>query len=130
MNPVMHQPDELWACSQIILFLWPAVIIFAFLIPKWENMFKTNEYFDGKVKSIAFDTTGGPATMGVMAAGEYEFGTATVEYMTVISGIMVVQLPGETDWKEYKPFDTFIVPKDKKFRLRIAADAAYLCLYR
>ncbi len=93
-------------------------------------MFKTNEYFDGKVKSIAFDTTGGPATMGVMAAGEYEFGTATVEYMTVISGIMVVQLPGETDWKEYKPFDTFIVPKDKKFRLRIAADAAYLCLYR
>ncbi|MCX6280107.1 MAG: pyrimidine/purine nucleoside phosphorylase [Bacteroidetes bacterium] len=93
-------------------------------------MFKTNEYFDGKVKSIAFTTTEGPATMGVMAPGEYEFGTSTVEYMTVISGVMEVQLPDEPEWKYYKPFDTFIVPKDKKFRLRIAADAAYLCLYR
>lgn len=92
-------------------------------------MFKTNEYFDGKVKSIAFSTAEGPATMGVMAAGEYEFGTSTVEHMTVISGKMVVQLPDEQDWKEYNPFDMFIVPKDKKFKLRIAADAAYLCLY-
>jgi purine/pyrimidine-nucleoside phosphorylase len=92
-------------------------------------MFKTNEYFDGKVKSIAFTTSGGPATMGVMAPGEYEFGTSTVEHMTVISGTMVVQLPDQQEWKEYKPFETFIVPKDKKFRLRIASDAAYLCLY-
>ncbi len=92
-------------------------------------MFKTNEYFDGKVKSIAFTTVDGPATMGVMAPGEYEFGTSTVEYMTVISGKMVVQLPDEEEWKEYKPFDRFMVPKDKKFRLRIASDAAYLCIY-
>ncbi len=92
-------------------------------------MFKTNEYFDGKVKSIAFLTTDGPATMGVMASGEYEFGTSTVEHMTVISGTMVVLLPGETEWKEYKPYDMFIVPKDTKFRLRIASDAAYVCRY-
>ena len=93
-------------------------------------MFKTNEYFDGKVKSIAFTTPDGPATMGVVAPGDYEFGTSTVEYMTVISGVMEVQLPDQTEWKYYNPFDTFIVPKDKKFKLRIAADAAYLCLYR
>jgi len=93
-------------------------------------MFKTNEYFNGQVKSIAFDTPEGPATLGVMAPGEYEFGTSTVEYMTVVSGTMVVQLPGETEWKEYKPYDTFIVGKDRKFTLRIASDTAYLCLYR
>ncbi|MFZ4521786.1 MAG: pyrimidine/purine nucleoside phosphorylase [Bacteroidales bacterium] len=92
-------------------------------------MFKTNEYFDGKVKSIAFKSPDGPATMGVMAPGEYEFGTSTVEHMTVISGMMVVQLPGEHEWKEFKPFEMFVVPKDSKFKLRIAADAAYLCLY-
>lgn len=40
-------------------------------------MFKVNEYFDGTVKSIAFDMTAGPATIGVMAAGEYEFGTSS-----------------------------------------------------
>jgi uncharacterized protein YaiE (UPF0345 family) len=92
-------------------------------------MFKTNEYFDGNVKSIAFSTPDGPATMGVMAPGEYEFGTSTVEHMTVISGIMLVQLPDEHEWKEFKPFDMFIVPRDKKFKLRIKTDAAYLCLY-
>lgn len=30
-------------------------------------MFKVNEYFDGTVKSIAFGTAEGPATIGVMA---------------------------------------------------------------
>jgi purine/pyrimidine-nucleoside phosphorylase len=93
-------------------------------------MFKTNEYFDGKVKSIAFSTPEGPATMGVMAPGEYEFGTSTIEYMTVISGTMMVQLPGMEEWKKYNPYETFIVQKDMKFKLRITADAAYLCLYR
>ena len=92
-------------------------------------MFKTNEYFDGKVKSIAFSYADGSATMGVMAPGEYEFGTTTVEHMTVISGSMVVQLPDQEEWKEFRPFEMFIVPKDKKFRLRILADTAYLCLY-
>jgi uncharacterized protein YaiE (UPF0345 family) len=93
-------------------------------------MFKTNEYFEGRVKSIAFNAAEGPATIGAMSAGEYEFGTSTVEYMTVTSGSMTVRLPGETDWKTFKPFDTFIVPKDTKFSLRVSADASYLCLYR
>jgi purine/pyrimidine-nucleoside phosphorylase len=93
-------------------------------------MFKTNEYFDGKVKSIAFNTPEGPATMGVMAPGAYEFGTSTVEYMTVVSGSLTVLLPGETEWKNYKPFETFIVGKNEKFKLEVNQDSAYLCLYR
>ena len=93
-------------------------------------MFKTNEYFEGKVKSIAFNTAEGPATIGVMAGGEYEFGTSTVEFMTVTSGSMTVKLPGETEWKTFKPFETFIVAKDQKFNLRIQSDVSYLCLYR
>jgi len=93
-------------------------------------MFKVNEYFDGKVKSIAFTTPDGPATLGVMAPGEYEFGTSTVEYMTVVSGMMTVKLPGEAEFRDYKPFDTFIVAKDSKFQLWIVTDAAYICLYK
>ncbi len=93
-------------------------------------MFKTNEYFDGKVKSIAFDTNDGPATIGVMAEGEYEFGTSTIEYMTVIEGVMVVLLPGEEEWKTFAKGETFIVQKDKKFNLKIEGNAAYLCLYK
>ena len=60
-------------------------------------MFKVNEYFDGKVKSLAFESPAGPATIGVMAPGEYEFGTATLEIMQVISGKLTVKLPGKKD---------------------------------
>ena len=93
-------------------------------------MFKTNEYFDGKVKSIAFTTKECPATIGVMAVGEYEFGTSTVEYMTVTSGKLTVKLPGSSEWKDYKPFETFIVEKDKKFQLIVKEETSYLCLYK
>jgi len=93
-------------------------------------MLKVNEYFDGKVKSIGFATPECPATVGVMAPGDYEFGTSSVEYVTVVSGIMTVKLPGETAFRDYKPFETFIVPKYSKFQLKIAGDAAYICLYK
>ena len=93
-------------------------------------MFKTNEYFDGKVKSIALDTTECPATIGVMAKGEYEFGTSTVEYMTVTSGEMTVKLPGSDQWKTYQEFETFKVEKDVKFQVKVNADTTYRCLYK
>jgi uncharacterized protein YaiE (UPF0345 family) len=93
-------------------------------------MFKTNHYFDGKVVSIGLESAEGTATVGVMAAGEYEFGTATIEIMTVVSGQLAVQLPGETAWKTYKKFESFVVPKDVKFRVIAKEDTPYLCLYK
>lgn len=93
-------------------------------------MFKTNQYFDGKVVSIALDSAEGTATVGVMAAGEYEFGTATVEIMTVISGALNVQLPGETEWKTYIKSESFEVAKDVKFKVKCTEDTPYLCLYK
>jgi len=65
-------------------------------------VFNTNEYFDGKVKSIGFETPEGKATIGVMAVGEYEFVTSTVEYMTVTSGKLTVLLPGSDEWKDFR----------------------------
>lgn len=93
-------------------------------------MFKTNEYFDGNVISMAFDNEEGNATVGVMAAGEYEFGTSTVEYMTVVSGSMEVLLPIETVWKTYKAYETFIVEKGTKFKVKIKVNCAYKCVYK
>lgn len=93
-------------------------------------MFKTNEYFDGKVKSIAFQAGETPATVGVMAAGEYEFGTSTVEIMTVTSGEMEVKLPGESEWKTYKATESFTVEANVKFNVKMDSDCSYLCLYK
>ena len=93
-------------------------------------MLKVNEYFEGKVKSIGFTTAEGPATIGVMVPGDYEFGTSSKEYMTVTSGKLTVKLPGSTEWKDFGPNETFIVEANQKFQLKVAVDVAYLCLYR
>jgi len=93
-------------------------------------MFKTNQYFDGKVVSIALESAEGKATVGVMEAGEYEFGTDTVEIMTVISGALIIQQPGESEWKTYSKFESFQVEKGVRFKVKCSEDTPYLCLYK
>ena len=92
-------------------------------------MFKTNEYFEGKVKSIAFKDTKSDATIGVMAKGEYEFGTSKMEVMTVISGELKVQLPNCDCWKEYRKYDSFIVKANKNFKVKTEEATTYICRY-
>ena len=93
-------------------------------------MLKVNEYFEGTVKSIGLETDKGPATVGVMAKGEYEFGTSTVEIMTVVAGKLTVKLPGSTEWKDYTDGHSFTVPANVKFQLKVPVDTAYLCIYK
>jgi uncharacterized protein YaiE (UPF0345 family) len=92
-------------------------------------MFKINQYFDGKVASIAFQTATLPATVGVMAVGEFEFGTNQKETVTVVSGALTVKLPGSGDWKTVNAGDHFIVAANEKFQLQVAQETAYLCTY-
>lgn len=93
-------------------------------------MFKVNEYFNGKVKSLAFTSPEGPATVGVMAVGEYEFGTSSIEIMSVISGAMEVKLPGTESWTTFKAGESFEVAANVKFGVRMPVETAYLCLYK
>lgn len=93
-------------------------------------MLKSNEYFEGKVKSIAFENNEGVSTVGVMDVGEYEFGTSTIEYMTVVSGELDVLLPESRGWKVYKKGETFIVAKNSKFKVKATGQVAYFCLYK
>ena len=93
-------------------------------------MFEVNEYFDGKVKSIAFNSVDGDATAGVMAAGEYTFGTSSIELMTVTSGQMQVKLPGSDNWKRYNTGETFRVEANQSFDVKMDTDTAYLCIYK
>lgn len=92
-------------------------------------MFDVNEYFEGKVKSIAFQTETLPATVGVMAPGEYEFGTSQKEVMTVVSGALTVKLPGNDEWQTFNAGSNFTVEANQKFQLQVAVDTAYLCTY-
>jgi uncharacterized protein YaiE (UPF0345 family) len=93
-------------------------------------VFETSVYFNGKVKSIAFNCEGEEATIGVMAPGEYQFGTSQQETMKVVSGKLTVKLPDEAEWKVYAEGEQFIVEADKTFEVKVEADTSYLCLYR
>ncbi|MGK0248915.1 MAG: hypothetical protein ACI910_001649 [Oleispira sp.] len=92
-------------------------------------MFDVNEYFEGKVKSIAFKGEKLASTVGVMAAGEYEFGTNQKEVMTVIAGALTIKLPGSDEWNTFSAGESFKVEANVSFGVQVNTDTAYLCTY-
>ncbi len=92
-------------------------------------MITVNEYFEGKVKSMAINSGALPATIGVMVAGDYTFGTGKKEIMSVVQGEMVVMLPGETATQTFKNGQSFEVPANSSFDVKATVDTAYLCQY-
>lgn len=92
-------------------------------------MLDVNEYFEGKVKSIGFSNNEGNVTAGVMAPGEYEFGTSQDELMKVTSGELIVKLPGSDEFKAYPAGTEFSVAANQSFQLKVEQATAYLCFY-
>ena len=92
-------------------------------------MFDVNEYFEGNVKSIAFEDSTSKVTIGVMAAGNYEFGTSTKEVMTVISGQLKIKLPESDEWKTYRQFETFEIKVNVNFLVEVLENSTYICRY-
>lgn len=92
-------------------------------------MFPVNEYFDGNVKSIAFQGEKLPATVGIMAPGEYVFSTSKKELMTVVSGALTVKLPGAENWQTFVSGTSFEVTANVSFEVKVEHDTAYLCAY-
>lgn len=90
-------------------------------------MLKHNTYFDGAVQSVGFERNGQPATVGVIVPGEYHFGTAKAERMTVVSGTLHAKLPGG-EWTTYAQGTAFEVAANSGFDVRaVGGPAAYLC---
>lgn len=92
-------------------------------------MLKVNEYFDGQVKSIALNNAEGQLTVGVLEVGDYEFGTSQQEEMTVITGALQAQLPGEESFTTYTKGQSFKIAAGVQFKMKIAEQSAYLCRY-
>jgi len=88
---------------------------------------KHNTYFDGQVQSIGYERNGRRATAGVIAPGEYHFGTDAAERMTVISGELSVRRDGATGFTTYPAGTAFEVAAKSGFDVRAADPSAYLC---
>ncbi|HUI92952.1 MAG TPA: pyrimidine/purine nucleoside phosphorylase [Chitinivibrionales bacterium] len=91
---------------------------------------KANVYFGGNVTSRTVLFAGGEKkTLGIMMPGEYEFGTADKEIMEILAGNLTVQLPGNPAWKAFSAGQTFEVPANSKFKLKVSALTDYCCSY-
>lgn len=91
---------------------------------------KANVYFEGKVTSrtvILPDNT--KKTLGIMLPGTYEFGTDAAEIMEILAGEMTVLLPGQSNWVTYQAGDSFQVPAQSRFQLKVPVVADYCCSY-
>ncbi len=93
-------------------------------------MLPVNEYFNGTVKSISFNTSKGSASVGVMTAGEYTFSTASAEVMHIISGSAAIKLSDSSDWQTVAAGEQFSVDAHSSFLIKLSGDTAYLCEYR
>lgn len=91
---------------------------------------KANVYFNGTVTSrtILFPD-GTKKTLGIMMPGDYEFGTVDREIMEILAGDLTVMLPGSADWKRIAAGQSFEVPANSKFKLKITALTDYCCSY-
>jgi uncharacterized protein YaiE (UPF0345 family) len=89
-----------------------------------------NSYFDGAVTSRTVNfSDGSRKTLGFMLPGEYEFGTAAAELMEITSGELDVKLPGSSEWMAVKGGESFNVPADSKFQVKVKTITDYCCSY-
>ncbi|PLY02644.1 MAG: hypothetical protein C0624_08190 [Desulfuromonas sp.] len=89
-----------------------------------------NIYFDGNVTSRAvLFSDGTKKTLGIMLPGEYEFGTAEKELMEITAGELEVLLPGSDSWQTIVGGESFEVPGNASFKLKIKTVTDYCCSY-
>jgi len=91
---------------------------------------KANIYFGGKVTSrtVLFGD-GAKKTLGVMLPGEYEFNTVDKELMEIISGELEVLIKDQTAWKTVRGGESFEVPADSQFGLKVREVTDYCCSF-
>jgi uncharacterized protein YaiE (UPF0345 family) len=91
---------------------------------------QANIYFDGQVTSrTVLFADGEKKTLGIMLPGDYEFGTADREIMEILSGELEVKLPGSEAWQTIIGGQSFEVPANAKFQLRVKTVTDYCCSY-
>ncbi len=91
---------------------------------------KANIYFDGNVAShTVLFADGSKKTLGVMQPGEYEFSTAKAEIMEILSGELDLLLPGSSEWQIVKGGESFNVPANSSFTMKVKSVSDYCCSF-
>jgi uncharacterized protein YaiE (UPF0345 family) len=91
---------------------------------------EANIYFAGGVVShTVLFPDGSKKTLGVMQPGEYEFSTAKAEIMEILSGALELRLPGSDAWQPVQGGESFRVPANSSFTMKVATVSDYCCSF-
>lgn len=91
---------------------------------------KANIYFDGQVSSRTVQfADSSEKTLGFMLPGEYTFNTAAKEIMEIMAGDLDVLLPESEQWQTIKSGESFEVPANAQFQVKIKTPTDYCCSY-
>ena len=91
---------------------------------------KANVYFGGNVSSRTIQFADGSIkTLGFMLPGEYLFNTADKELMEIIDGDLDLLLPGNTEWLKIVGGESFNVPANSAFTVKINTATDYCCSF-
>ena len=91
---------------------------------------KANAYFDGNVSSRTVKFSDGSSkTLGFMLPGEYTFNTADKELMEILDGNLQVLLPNSDDWLTITGGESFDVPANAQFTVKIKTPTDYCCSF-
>ena len=92
---------------------------------------KANVYFDGKCISHAVTLADGTRkSVGVILPAALTFSTGAPEVMETVAGRCSVRMKGEAEWRSYGPGESFDVPGQSSFDIRVEGEPYhYICHY-
>ena len=98
-------------------------------IPSVTVTTKANVYFDGRCISHTIELAGGQRkSVGVILPAALTFNTGAPEVMETVAGSCEVKLKGQDGWTRYGPGQSFDVPADSSFEIRVEGEPYhYIC---
>ena len=91
---------------------------------------KANVYFDGKCVSHSFTLADGTRkSAGVVLPATLTFGTAVPEIMECVHGGCEYRLAGSDSWQRCSAGESFSIPGDSSFDIRVEEAFHYICHY-
>jgi purine/pyrimidine-nucleoside phosphorylase len=89
---------------------------------------QANVYFDGKCVSHSITLADGTKkSVGVVLPATLTFNTGAAEIMECVAGSCEYKLAGTDAWKKSGPGETFAIPANSSFEIRVAEPYHYIC---
>ena len=90
---------------------------------------QANVYFEGKCVSHTVTLADGTRkSVGVILPATLTFNTGAPEVMETVAGRCSIKLKGETEWKSYGAGESYNVPGDSSFEIKVEGEPYhYIC---